>query len=113
MSLKAYWYLHDKDSTEWARQVSRSQYYKLNRIIMVALALVIIGLICFGILKYTKSTDRKFSNYLFLISIMTVACSWFTTPHYWRFSAVSMTAIGAILIPIYKTKSLNNIALIY
>lgn len=111
MSLKAYWYLHDKDSTEWARQVSRSQYYKLNRIIMVALALVIIGLICFGILKYTKSTDRKFSNYLFLVSIMTVACSWFTTPHYWRFSAVSMTAIGAILIPIYKTKSLNKYSL--
>ena len=43
---------------------------------------------------------------------MTISCSWFTTPHYWRFSAASVIAIGALLIPLLCTQNISENILI-
>lgn len=107
-SMKAYWYLHDKDSTEWARQVARSRYQKLNRLVLLAFAIMIITMLCFDLLKNVRQSQKKFLTYLFLIAIMTVACSWFTTPHYWRFSAVSVVAVGSLMVPLLKKQYLSR-----
>lgn len=101
---KGYWYLHDKNDTAWARQVALSKYQQINRLVMIALSVLIISIILSGILKYINEKHEKMVSYTFLLSIMTISCSWFTTPHYWRFSAASMVAIGVVLVPLINAK---------
>lgn len=101
---KGYWYLHDKSDSAWARQVASSKFQQLNRLVMTALAIVIICLVFFGTLKHLWKEYEKFASYAFLLSIMTISCSWFTTPHYWRFSAATVVSAGAVFVPLFGTK---------
>ena len=101
--LKGYWYLHDKDETAWARQVASSKYQLFNRTVMAAFAVVMIILICLGISRIAKDKYHLFITYEFLLSIVTLSCSWFTAPHYWRFTVASVIAAGAILVPLFSS----------
>lgn len=109
---KGYWYLHDQNDTAWARQVASSRYQQINRVVMIILAITIVLIICFGIFQYVKKMYENFLTYIFLLAIMTISCSWFTTPHYWRFSAASIIAIGALLIPLLCTQNISEKILI-
>ena len=102
--LKGYWYLHDKNDSVWARQVGSSKYQQLNRLVMIAFAVFVIYLICFRTFKHIKEKHKKIVSYTFLLSILTLSCSWFTTPHYWRFSAASVVSMGAVLVPLFMEK---------
>lgn len=102
--LKGYWYLHDKNDSVWARQVGSSKYQQLNRLVMIAFAVFVIYLICFKTFKHIKEKHKKIVSYTFLLSILTLSCSWFTTPHYWRFSAASVVSMGAVLVLLFMEK---------
>ena len=99
---KGYWYLNDKNDTSWARQVASSRYQQLNRLVMLLLAVAMICLIYFGLRNTLQDEYRKFTSYTFLLSIMTISCSWFTVPHYWRFSAASIVSAGPMLVTLFN-----------
>lgn len=103
--IKGYWYLNDKDTTEWARSVAQSGTSRATRFLLMVLVSMMIILIYNNTRKQLELYEcRNFNSYLLMISIMTLACNIFTTPHYWRFAAACNIMSSTALIPALKEK---------
>lgn len=106
--LKAYWYMNDTDTTVWATAVSKSLWQRANRFAVLLLVAWIAVMIYHMLLRRKNEWYAGFSEYLFLLCLVTLACNIFTTPQYWRFAAGVLLAAGGVLIPILALMKKNS-----
>lgn len=106
--VKADWYMNHTEDYDWAVHVANSRYQQINRIYLIVLAI----LVCFVIWRYLSNAVKKelkgFISFTFLLSIMTIAFSWFVVSHLWRFSAATFVAIGSVAIQILSEEKRTN-----
>ena len=84
-------------ASEWAIQVSKSGFQKVNRLVMMSFSILVILFIVI-LQKYIETEYKKFLDFLFLINVVVLACKIFVTPQYWRFSAAGCIAIAPLLM---------------
>lgn len=128
--IKLYGYLTDKDS-DYAVRSMTSITFRADKMIVMTITVLVLTLIYYLILKEQKRTTDKIRNlYYFLlplstdsvkeedveissfaglIAIMTLSCSVFAMPNYWRFAAALMVISSVIIIPSLKKMKKNYI----
>lgn len=107
--VKADWYLNHTEDYDWAIHSANSRYQQINRFFLLVLAI----LICFVIWRYLskdiKNELKGFESFVFLLSVMTIAFSWFVVGHLWRVSAATFVAFGSVGIPLLEKKSKSSV----
>lgn len=93
----AYSYMTGERASEWAIQVSKSGFQKVNRLVMMSFSILVILFIVI-LQKYIETEYKKFLDFLFLINVVVLACKIFVTPQYWRFSSAGCIAIAPLLM---------------
>lgn len=111
MVIKAYWYYRNHEG-EWAIAVANSGSQQLAKIIYISLAIVI----CIVIYLYQsrkKTVDKKhfvesglkkYTDYVFYIGIITIACAPMPMPEYWRFASILIALAGPIMVLVFESK---------
>lgn len=106
--IKAHAYLSDS-TTSWGIEVAASSWERTVKAAFMILMSVYAVIIVHYFLKRHKAKtyqSDKYIGFIFLLVLLSMLCGViFTTPAYWRFSAVVNVTIGAMIIPITKTFS--------
>lgn len=97
---KSYWYFNDPLTSEYSRRIASSNADKLNRAIMILLAIVCIFLIYHLGDKLTKARV-DFNTFVFLLCVLTIALLPVNTPQYWRSSVAIVITIASLVCPCF------------
>lgn len=92
----AYGYKTGDRAGAWAQQVLNSGFQKVNRLVMMSLAILVILLIVV-MQGFIRTQYKTYMDYLFLLNVAVLACNIFTTPQYWRFAAAANIAAAPLL----------------
>lgn len=97
-------YINDPMTSQWSIIVSHSFVYKIQRIVMTILSLIL-----FVLSLYYSKTDDKSDALFFkgtaLLNLTTLASYPIITPQYWRFSTLSVIVGGGALISLMDSKN--------
>ena len=95
----ANWYLTQMGNDEWANHVKNSTFQQINRLYFIIIAIIVLLLIVTRSFHVEDKYD-DFINFMFLLSVMTLAFAWFVNGHLWRLCSALMMIIAAIAIPL-------------
>lgn len=92
---RAFIYLND--TSEWGKVVHQSRPQQLNRVLLLAAAVLMI-LLTFHLIKKHKDLNENLMAFFEVLCLLVVASMWFIGTTYWRFSAASIILCGTILV---------------
>lgn len=93
---KSYNYLNNDIATEWGNIVATSGFFIVQKGLMMTFAILAIILI-YLTLNNTVNLNQDFFYFNLCIWILTIGCTVFSVPHYWRFYCAGIISFSPVL----------------
>ena len=107
MLYKAYWFYRNHNS-EWAIAVANSGSHRLAKAVYITMAVILCLAIyiyqkrlCKQDQEYLNSSRKKYTEFVFYIGVLTIACAPMPMPEYWRFASAFLALGGGVFVSIY------------